>query len=805
MDHINPFDLLHLPSAIDGEAVAKDARTIADPLALISDKLGLPDDIADALAPAFRGAPVNTIDNPSQECRDFARRIIRLAKLPVLTGPHDELLWAPWRCVFAGFGHSMHTYITAQIQTTHPNCPWSSSESEQEWYDEAIAARKTCGLSLGIIRVPWQTYVAAYPVTSGHAPGWDNLLDYAAIIELARYARRRHPTVGHEFVWLGMSSRLCLTVLNPTQGLRQSLSKNAKDLAIAFSLTASSQSKRTPDYHLPSVCMTRAMTRVTLNHLSYLKPVSSLGPMVILAPYPTQTASSHADGLIPVLTKVHGAWDLAMKNGAVRLTPKDPTISLLDVDWPEVPADAHSVNELFEADVAAVPATTRMVLPPHEHLDAAFPNIECPISDQNAYVAMFDTIMIGPYLLHSANKSEYPLIFATPHDPTQEGSTFTGKTALAEGLARVFAPAVRVRTVTDTGAPGARAFAAGLASHGTAAVDEYVAFGLAASHPLHDSNLFTLSTGGKVDPGKVHSNEAHPVGLQYPLALSAKVVHGRTDVYNRGFKLELTRFVKGSAKQTTYDALRTGQWSFNLSLDCRILAETLSPVVAKLHPTLSMSSDSWRFPVHRTAAAYLLSIRENIPLADAADRIDRASVAMVDRFVTQASLSTSNGLTATSADGSGINTLALDCLVNEDMIDDDQFLQMTASGQRYTINSLIDIARTTKNKATVSDLFVDIYGKEFYTSARQAAHALGRAARRVLPNPGDQIPIGGARGAEGWKLLRLIDKDRSLNVAIVNPSRDAAEKQRLDELKAIVDTPVFPSTLQGVQIPDGLN
>jgi hypothetical protein len=415
----------------------------------------------------------------------------------------------------------------------------------------------------------------------------------------------------------------------------------------------------------------------------------------------------------------------------------------------------------------------------------AFPHMEFPVSDHDAYLAMLDSIMIVPFLGFPDTKREFPLVFSCPHDPTIEGSTNTGKTTLAEALARVFAPGVKAARVVGGGSPDVRSFAANLKTHGTAAVDEFVSTRLSDNHPLREENLMAVATGGLIDVGMVMSNDAHGVGLRYPIFISSKVVYGRSDTFNRAFRLEVSRLEKSDPG--VYQAIVDGYWSFAVSLDCRLIATQLEPAVKAVYNSLATSGASWRYLVHRATAAHILAVREQIPADLAANRIDRLWSSMTDRFTEQVSLAASNGLTATAADSSGITALTVDSLFSGDILEDDSFSVISALGAVAVRQVLQEILRQ-RGLDSVADLFGHTFGEQFRCSEQQACRVFVASVRKLMPNPGDVLVLSGHRGASGWTLVRDTDRNGTVRVHLSHAGVDSV----IDTFNTSVDSGVLP-------------
>jgi len=780
---------------LNHEIVQQDSKQTADPCTLIANKLEIDDSICDELNPLLQG-DVSKIPKLEQhrEALEFVDRIIAIAGLPKNYSQYADLIWSKWRCVFAGFGHSMHADIVKRIIAEYPYCPWEADDTQREWLEEAISARNACGLSLAILQLPWPAVCKAYPDAVGSPPGYDTLSDVAAVIELARYARRRIRSDKLEFTWVGPRGLLALpTPENKT--LAQGLLRDRGSLLPILHLRPTDRRLTVPEHHLPTVSMNRLLARVYPEDLAAMKSPRRLSQQMLVSPFPTRNGAV-ADGLIPVDAGMRGVWELQYKNNLVSVTPKEADITLLETDWPAVPfadADIKGQEEYCMRIAAIKPA--RALQYPHVHVAEAFPNIECPIADDMAYAAVFDSLMIFPFMDHGVT-TEYPLIYVTPHDPTVEGATNTGKTTLAEGLTRVFAPTARATRINDTGAPGMRAFAAGIISRGTACVDEFVADGLTASHPLNDANLFALSTGGQIGAGQVFSNKEHPASLRYPLVLSAKVVYGRRDTYNRAFKLNMSRITNGN--YSTYTNVRSGQWSFDLSIDCRLLARELMADSIRAAIALPTSGDYWRMPVHRAIAAVLVSRRASITLEAAATKVDTAMAEMADALTTSVSMSALNGLTATSEDSSGVNSMSVLSMFSDEMFSDDAF-QCLAAMKELTVGQVLEEAvNQNKNCTHIGDVFVAAYGKSFATSKRNASVSMNKALRRELPNVGDAKPLHGVRGLNGWVLERMADRDRYSRFALTNP-KALASSLGVDKNIFPIQHPV-PMPMQGHKI-----
>jgi hypothetical protein len=739
------------PSAVNPQGFAEDLARRNDLSLAYHGRLGTLTDLesqTDALtrtdARLFADAPADPDAEPM--VRRLAALLVACDVLPK-DPDYPDLRWAWVRCLFAGLGYRTHGLATRLLVATHPTCPFDENETHQEWMRHLFTARTTCGWPASTCRTPWLSISQLLPVVPiDHGAGQHTLWHVALVLcHLARYGRWGS---GPAFVLRSQTTDLRYDADSVTVPLTIALVKSAANLSAA--LGAKKLSKK--ESHAPTSAVQFVLSRLTIACFEPLIPPSQVPKDWIVGPHPRLVGCATEPGLVPVSLKTDGVWRVRVNTTpgqptAIAIEPLPVATLALDYDWPaEQRTPAH---EVFAASLPTAVSTFEL---PFDRIVQAFPNLECPVQDQQAYRAIVNSTLIGPYL---DDCREYPPVYICPAEQTDEGATNTGKSTLAKALAVSYAPGLAQYgslKVSSDGAPAARALLALLERFGTACFDEFL-LSKDPDHPLSETKILNLATGDSVAFGKVWANQICAARLSAPLFIAAKVVRGKVDMFNRSLRLELGPLTH-QMTTSTYTELQSGRWSLLTGLHARVAGRMYQDLVSQVKATLPTPPGHWRFPTLRALASILLSYDENIPVEQAAERIDLAVKAITERHLVALGKAMDSGLSVSAAE-SGSTLFGVDHLFSEDFCSDAAFLACEALGTqpvREFLKAICDWAKLSPAK-----LVADVYGAEFTGTERQLVLSLNKSLTARLTRSGDLYRLPGHRGDLGWHIERGAD------------------------------------------------
>lgn len=772
-----------LASYVNPQALTEDLERRNDPSLALHSKLGTltdlesqTDNLTRTDASLFADAPTDHTSLPVS--RRLAALLVACDLLP--TDPdYPDLKWAWVRCLFAGFGYASHRYVTKILSHTHPMCPFELDESHRDWYKALLAARTNCGWPASTCRVSWPAIAATLPVVpAGHGADQHSLWHVVlCLCHLAKFARWGQ---GPALVVRSQTTDLRYDVDSVATPLASALVKAPANLAALLG----AKRQRKDEAHAPSAAVAFVLSKLTLACFDPLVPITEVPKDWLVGPQPRLFGCATEPGLVPVALRPDGVWRLRVLTPAgaptsVQIDPAPVSVQALDYDWPTEPrTQAHTD---FAASLPSVVSSFEL---PFDRVHAAFPNLHCPVPDSPAYRAVVNSTLIGPYL---DNCREYPPVYICPAIPTDEGATNTGKSTLAKALACAYAPGLAQYgslKVSNDGAPAARSILSVLERFGTAAFDEFL-LSKDPDHPLSETKILNLATGDAVAFGKVMANSVCAARLSAPLFISAKVVRGKVDMFNRSLRLELGTLTN-QMSTATYTELQSGRWSMLTGLHARVAGRMYQELVTQARASLPTPPGHWRFVTLRALASVLLAYDENITPEQASVRIDQTIRDLTERHQVMLGKAMDSGLSASAAE-SGSTLFSVDHLFSDDFCSDPAFLACEALG----LQPVREFLRTIADEAgsTPSRMVAEAYGQEFTGTERQLVLALNRSLLTRLTTPGDSLRLTGHRGLGHWHIERGTDLGaRSrFRVVLLTPNQVVQP-----DITAIQDSTVTP-------------
>lgn len=685
--------------------------------------------------------------------RRFARLMPTLRLVSVDHDPNAaEFVWSHIRCILAAAGHANHAGLARTLADLYPLCPLDPDEDEAEWNKLLVDARNNCGWPTGIACLPWTSVFRMFEASKlekggvpAEAPRWLRAVAALHVLKHLRYDHDRNELVArHE------SRTAAGAVAMPRSPLHLATDSPTRAALLGVLGYAGG---RTID-HVPSTALLGAVATLTPSDLLTVTSPPALPPDYLTATGANLRPTPVVEGFIRHGYQAAGVYR-ACPDGKVRPVSDSAVCSGVRLG---------GLNEKLEP--LPIPASYDPTAWPSTLMCAAWPNLH-PACHSEVFAAIFDALVLMPLCQGIPNADrERPIIVCEPKDPTVAGATKTGKSLAAHAIARVFAPGCPLLRALDTNsAADARAVAASLDMHGTTAIDEFL-LPRSPAAMLCEQNLLALATGASVAVGKVYDNKGMALSLRYPLVVSSKLWDGKVDLLGRSFPILFGALTPAQrADGALYAQIVSGEWSLGVRLSALALIRDLKLEEMVRDAVGTLGSGSMRYNCHRTLAAVILSLRQNVDLNDAADLLDAEWEKLLEWAEDRVVAAHDSGL-ASAARSQGELRLTLPHIF--DTLTPEQLTQVAqSSGGLLTPGRLFDLAMEALgwSSRSLASSIEDLCGQRIDgISRRTVAHALGRDARRRLPSVGGAWTLPGYHGVSGWQLTRKPDRDRFITM-----------------------------------------
>lgn len=549
---------------------------------------------------------------------------------------NPDFAWAPALCISAGLGIGAARYLLSAVTSSSVLPHWISATPD-EFVEGVLAAHKTCGYPVGILRCDWSDVKHAMQnellADERGQPVFVPWLKSLAILHVLKHVRITYDS--ETFITVAYKGNYARRVLKP-EGIEVNWASKVNSEALqdmCSVLQIPYKTGKTASNF--EIIVAGAFKNFRPSQLVKTRP---LFHRIDLIPAPS------VDVCEASMERTH-AWinpGIAITNVA-RLDMNDWTVDkdanidgtdALVYDWPVGPLKPDEYA-LWKNSLPSKVSPMR----PSEYLSRYIKNRNV-LGNAEGANAVLDAILLADlfrsYLISSGCSIggslpvEFPPVFVLPTGSTRQEVTNQGKTMMGLLFAKCMVPSISGSGFTEsTSPPAQRSMAEWIHKYGTAMFDEF-RLPQSGEHFLNKQGIQTLATGTCHGPGRAGENSLPP-RLSHPMVFCAQVAALPEDIYNRMYAIVMDQLTPETrSTEADLDAIRSGRAAAEMRLSFMAWVAT-NGILEKLINMPLASGEVWRFNAHLTIAsalapmdaisAYFVAMQKQLrkQLADAED------------------------------------------------------------------------------------------------------------------------------------------------------------------------------------------